>query len=120
MLQKEIQNALNNFLQCYIKIYIISNLTDPLTSPIREGKLINFNYKLPYIVINLEYNKKIREFYYPIPFDCDTIENGFILDYKLNHLCQNNKELLDKIYKLPYDPENPLYNGYIIIKNDIQ
>jgi hypothetical protein len=115
MLNFKFEELLNNYLQYYIKIYTSTDLNNLPYTQLREGKLVNINCKTPYVTLKLEYNNKIREFHYPIPFNYSINNNNIIFDYTLSQLCKNDAYLIDKIYKLPYDCENPIYNGYIII-----
>lgn len=104
--------VLANYLQYNIKINKINN--DELIL-LREGKLININFKIPYITFKIEYKEKQREFHYPIPFRWESENDAVLFDYTLNNLSKDNPVLLDKLSNLPYDSDNPFYNGQLKI-----
>lgn len=101
-------------IQSEIEFYVLNEVGERIT--IKNGRLLNFNIKLPFLYFVLEYKGKSREYPLPQPFLYKLENNRLLFSYKLEH-SSPDKKTIDKMGKLAYDSDSKLFNKILYIES---
>lgn len=82
---------------------------------LKQGRIINFNVKPPFLHFKLMVKDKIRDYYIPTPFEHRDSEFGYCFSYKLESICQD-ENMVDKMLKLGKVSDSKLFNNHLYIK----
>jgi hypothetical protein len=120
-----IEDVLKSLLQDYLTFYIKGKV-------FKEGRLLLYKQNNFHLALTVENNKRgIFTFEIPIPFsielhsmeDDDELENELVyFDYRLATLAKNNKEVVEKLAKMPKVGNSKFYDTIveIEIKNEVE
>jgi hypothetical protein len=110
----------DTYIEKTLKSLLLKNLKFNINNKtIRHGKFILFKQNHFFIELMLETKQnKIKKFEIPIPFKIESYKNDNLLycDYRLTTLADNNKDLKNMLYSLPYVKKNKFYDKILEIE----
>jgi len=103
----------DKFMQLDVDFYVVDTTGKHVS--LKQGKIINFNIKPPFLHFRLVVKDKVRDYYLPSPFAHYNTEKGYCLSYALNELCED-ENIIDKMIKLGKVSDSKLFNNHLYIK----
>ena len=95
--------------------FIAKNEKDALI--LKEGRLLNFNIKLPFIHFRIEVKDRVRDFYLPYPYNYGKDDYGFYLSYVMEDMC-SHKKIIDKLLLIGNTSESKIFNRKVYLINN--
>lgn len=101
------------FMQMTVEFFIVDKNGKEVT--LKQGKIINFNIKPPFLHYRMVIKEKLRDYYLPMPFKHFDADEGYCLDYRLESICSDQK-MIDKMLELGKMSDSKLFNTRLHIR----
>lgn len=116
MINLEIEDIIfSNFIQKNIDILYIDS--DGSECILKQGKLINFKIKMPFLYFNMEIKNKLRDFPLPIPFKYRH-KDELLFSYDIRDMCED-ENMIDKMRKMGDNTESKIFDKIIYVRANI-
>lgn len=113
MIENEIENLIfTNFIQKEIQIH---TLIDGKKYTLKQGKLINFKVKMPFLYFEFLIKDKIRVFPLPIPFSYK-LHDRLLFSYRVENMCED-ENMVDKLIKMGDNSESKIFNRIVYVES---
>ena len=115
MSPKQLESELKFFLQRDVKFRADTKI-------LKKGRLILFNVIEYYVVFTIEtaFSNKRQTYEIPFPFAfAKTGPNTLVLDYRLQHIYNNNLEIKRILEKLGKETKSKYFNARVLLEANI-